>query len=96
MSELIGYADAAKRAAGEVATRLRLTSTKPYWGFSIRGARRSGRSSFFTEVSNLLNSDMSLQINAFVGELAYATPEGFESSLLEAIQTSNRCSKCLV
>ena len=90
MSNLIGY----KRFAKSIATEAvgHLMSTEPYWGFSIRGARRSGRSSFFTEVSKHLNSNETLPINCFVGELIHATPEGFEQALLESINTSNLCS----
>ena len=90
MSDLIGYKGSAKSIAAQAVENL--MSTEPYWGFSIRGARRSGRSSFFAEVSEHLNECETIPINCFVGELVHATPEGFEQALLESIMTSNLCS----
>ena len=89
MSDLIGYKEYAKNLAVHVEDHL--TGTK-YWGFRIQGARRSGRSSFFTEVSEHLNVNETVPANCFVGELVHATPEGFEQTLLESINTSNSCS----
>ena len=89
MSDLIGYKGNAKNLAVRVENYLMGTK---YWGFRIQGERRSGRSSFFTEVSEHLNVSETLPINCFVGELVHATPEGFEQTLMESINTSNSCS----
>ncbi|MCP4611716.1 MAG: hypothetical protein GY845_23650 [Planctomycetes bacterium] len=85
MSELIGYNESAKRVAKEIIDTLK--SMKPYIGFKIAGARRSGRSSFFEEVSDCLNCNDIFPVNCFVGELASATPKGFAETLLEAIKS---------
>lgn len=89
-SKLIGLTNSSKRAAAE--TVRRLTSIKPYGGFSITGARRSGRSSFFVEVARLLNANDDPAINCFVGELSEATRGGFENTLLGSIKASDLCS----
>lgn len=93
MSELIGHIGAAKNLNVEIIDRLK--STAPYWGFSIWGARRSGRSVFFNEISEHLNNNFNFPVNCFVGELEDATPEGFENVLFESIKkrgiSSNDC-----
>ncbi|MDA7618220.1 hypothetical protein N8703_02855 [Verrucomicrobia bacterium] len=85
---LIGY----NGFAGKIAQRIELclSSPKPYTGFSVRGARRSGRSTLFTKISEELCGNG--QANCFVGELTEATRKNFEATLLNAISNSALCS----
>ena len=88
---LIGYNDNAGKLANKIEQKLSSLDPCKDNGLSIRGARRSGRSTFFAKVENQLNETES--VNCFTGELSKATKEGFETALIEAISSSGVCKK---
>ena len=84
---LIGYNGFADKTAQRI--EIELSSPHPYSGFSVRGARRSGRSTLFSKISEKLLENG--QANCFVGELTEATRENFEVTLLDSISNNPLC-----
>ena len=84
---LIGYNGFADKTAQII--EIDLSSPHPYSGFSVRGARRSGRSTLFSKISEKLLENG--QANCFVGELTEATRENFEVTLLDSISNNPLC-----
>ncbi len=86
---LIGYNENAIALSSKIKQKLFSLDPCKDNGLSIRGARRSGRSTFFAKVESQLNEEG--VVNCFTGELSEATKEGFETVLLEAISDSAIC-----